>query len=55
MDVRPNIVDLSIKDHRLVMKLKAACSPYHIFMELFGLSWEEAKDYKIERTQVIYA
>ena len=55
VDVRPNIVDLSIKDHRLVMKLKAACSPYHIFMELFGLSWEEAKDYKIERTQVIYA
>ena len=55
LEMRADVRELSIKEHRICMKVSAMASPYQIYQALLGIPWEIAGKYRAERTQITFS
>lgn len=55
IDLRAELLELSLKNHKICIKLRSISSPYHVYQALLGISWETAGRYRAERTEVTFA
>ena len=55
MDMRAEILQLFIKEHKICMKINPFASPYLIYQALLGIPWEIARKYRAERTEVTFS
>lgn len=55
LEMRADILELYVKDHKICMKLIPYASPYLIYQALLGIPWEIAGKYRAERTEVTFS
>lgn len=55
LELRADILQLFLKEHKICMKLNPLASPYPIYQALLGIPWEIAGKYRAERTEVTFS
>ena len=55
LDMRADILELFLREHKLCMKLNPPASPYPVYQALLGIPWEIAGKYRAERTEVTFS
>ena len=55
VELRADIRELLIKEHKICMEIRTLASPYQIYQALLGIPWEIAGKYRAERTQIAFS
>ena len=54
LDMRENVLELYLQDHKVCMKINTVTSPYYVYQALLDIPWEIAGKYKAVRTEVTF-